>query len=103
MNGPQAEIPMGDRPPQPLDDALRRAAPVLARLAAAAWFRAAEWTIETSLRASIRVVRGAARGETPADLLQEAEQELREWARQLLGIVSEQPVNGAPPASPPAT
>jgi abortive infection alpha-like protein len=85
---------------QQFDDALLRAAPVLARLAAAAWFRAAEWTIETSVRAAIRVVRGAARGDSPADLLQDAEAELREWARQLLGIVNE---NGHGAAGPPAT
>jgi hypothetical protein len=93
-----------DEREQSFDDALLRAAPVLARLAAAAWFRAAEWTIETSVRASIRVVRGAARGETPADLLQATEAELREWARQLLGIV-ESSTNGSagPPAAPAET
>jgi hypothetical protein len=93
-----------DEREQSFDDALLRAAPVLARLAAAAWFRAAEWTIETSVRASIRVVRGAARGETPADLLQATDAELREWARQLLGIV-ESSTNGSagPPAAPAET
>ena len=91
---------MPDEREQPFDDALLRAAPVLARLAAAAWFRAAEWTIETSFRASIRIVRGAARGDTPADLLQGAEAELREWARQLLGIVNEQTNGNGPSAAP---
>jgi Abortive infection alpha len=100
MTAQTREIPAGESG-QPLDDALLRAAPVLARLAAAAWFRAAEWTLETSLRATIRVVRGAARGDTPADLMQDAEKELRNWARQLLGIVSEGE-NGSGPAGPPA-
>jgi Abortive infection alpha len=100
MNGRTAEMPMPGEREQPFDDALLRAAPVLARLAAAAWFRAAEWTIETSLRATIRVVRGAARGESPAELLQEAEAELREWARQLLGIVND---NGGGQQGQPAT
>jgi hypothetical protein len=102
MDGRTAEIPMpGEREQQPFDDALLRAAPVIARLAAAAWLRAAEWTIGTSVRAAVRVVQGAARGETPADLLQGAEAELREWARQLLGIVNESTGNGAgPPAAP---
>lgn len=86
MNGRTAERPIAGEQQQPFDDALLRAAPVLARLAAAAWFRAAEWTIETSVRATIRVVQGAARGDSPADLLQDAEAELRGWARQLLGI-----------------
>jgi hypothetical protein len=104
MNGPRAEIPRAEERDQPLDDALLRAAPVLARLAAAAWFRAAEWTIETSLRTTIRIVRGAARGDTPADLLSGAEAELREWARQLLGIGDEPSGNGAAPEpSPPDT
>ncbi|MEA2309199.1 MAG: hypothetical protein QOI65_1485 [Thermoleophilaceae bacterium] len=101
MTAQTREIPVGGERGQPLDDALLRAAPVIARLAAAAWFRAAEWTIETSLRATIRVVQGAARGDTPADLMQEAEAEVRQWARQLLGIVNES-TNGAAPAGPPA-
>jgi hypothetical protein len=86
---------------QSFDDALLRAAPVLARLAAAAWFRAAEWSIEVSLRATIRMIQGAARGESPGELLQVAEGELREWARQLLGIV-DSGGNGSAPAGPPA-
>jgi abortive infection alpha-like protein len=97
MNGRTAEMPMPGEREQPFDDALLRAAPVLARLAAAAWFRAAEWTIETSVRAAVRVVQGAVRGDSPADLLQGAEAELREWARQLLGIVNEN--GGGPPAT----
>ena len=92
---------MPDERAQPFDDALLRAAPVLARLAAAAWFRAAEWSIEVSLRATIRMIQGAARGESPAELLQVAEGELREWGRQLLGIVDGDG-NGAGPAGPPA-
>ena len=53
------------------------------------------------MRASIRVVQGAARGESPADLMQEAQAELREWVRQLLGIVDTR-ANGAEPAGQPA-
>ena len=101
MNGRTAEMPVDGEQAQPFDDALLRAAPVVARLAAAVWFRAAEWTIEKSLRAGIRVLQGAARGESPADLLQDAQGELRDWARQLLGIVGDG--NGAsagPPAAP---
>jgi len=102
MNGRTGEIPTrGDGEPASLDDALLRAAPVLARLAVAAWTRAAEWTVETSVRAWIRVLRGAARGESPAELIQEAQAELREWMRQLLGIVDSSG-NGAEPPAPPA-
>ena len=101
MNARTAEIPTrGDQEPASFDDALLRAAPVLARLAVAAWARAAEWTVETSVRAAIRVVRGAARGESPADLMQEAQAELREWVRQLLGIVDARG-NGAEPSGRP--
>jgi hypothetical protein len=46
-------------------------------------------------------VQGAARGESPAELLQAAEAELRDWARQLLGIVGDA-ANGSTPAGPPA-
>ena len=101
MNARTAEIPTrGEQEPASFDDALLRAAPVLARLAVAAWARAAEWTVETSVRAAIRVVQGAARGESPADLMQEAQAELREWVRQLLGIVDTRG-NGAEPARQP--
>jgi abortive infection alpha-like protein len=102
MNATTGEIPSrGEREPASLDDALLRAAPVLARLAVAAWTRAAEWTVETSVRAWIRVLQGAARGESPTELIQEAQAELREWMRQLLGIV-DSTGNGAEPAAPAA-
>jgi hypothetical protein len=69
----------------PDDDAdgdldLIRAAPVLARLAFAAWLRATGWTS--------RVVRGAAKGESPAELIRDVESELREYVRKLLGVES---------------
>ena len=101
MSAQAGQRPIPNEREQPFDDALLRAAPVLARLAAAAWFRAAEWSIEVSLRAAIRMVQGAARGESPAELIQVAEAELRDWARQLLGIVGDAG-NGAGPAGPPA-
>ncbi|MEA2375991.1 MAG: hypothetical protein QOD53_2454 [Thermoleophilaceae bacterium] len=86
------------------EDTLLRAAPVIARLAMAAWLRATEWTVRTSLRTTVRIARGAARGESPADLLQAAEAEVREWARQLLGVVETngdgEHAGGGPPAVP---
>jgi hypothetical protein len=56
------------------------------------------------VRAGVRIVRGAARGQSPAELLQVAEHELREWARHLLGIVETGGNGAAPetPAAPPA-
>ena len=65
---------------------LIRAAPVLARLAFAAWVRATGWTVQTSIAASSRVLRGAANGESPATILRDVESELRDYVRQLLGI-----------------
>jgi Abortive infection alpha len=65
---------------------LIRAAPVLARLAFAAWLRATGWTLQASLAASSRVVRGAANGESPATILRNVEGELRDYVRQMLGI-----------------
>ena len=77
---------------------LIRAAPVLARLAFAAWVRATGWTFQASLSASSRVVRGAANGESPATILRDVESELRDYVRQLLGI--EQNGDGAEDAEP---
>src|SRR3954454_12391532 len=65
---------------------LIRAAPVLARLAFAAWLRATGWTVQTSISASSRVLRGAATGGSPATILRDVESELRDYVRQLLGI-----------------
>src|SRR5437764_12420928 len=78
------------------EPSLLRAAPVLARLAASAWWRATGWTLQTSVRASIRVARGAARGDSPAVLIQEAEAELRRYLRELLDI-REGATNGGSP------
>ena len=65
---------------------LLRAAPVLARLAFAAWVRATGWTVQTSLTVSTRVMRGAANGDSPAELIREVEDELRQYLRKLLGV-----------------
>src|SRR5215212_10444539 len=79
---------------------LIRAAPVLARLAFAAWLRATGWTLQTSIAASTRVIRGAANGESPADIIRDVEQELRQYARQLLGIESANSDDNAGEAEP---
>jgi hypothetical protein len=78
---------------------LIRAAPVLARLAFAAWLRATGWTVQASLAASSRVVRGAANGESPATILRDVESELRDYVRQLLGIEAGGD-NGSPDSEP---
>jgi hypothetical protein len=71
---------------RPRDDGLLRTAPFVARVAAGAWLRGAEWTIDSSRRAMTRLSRAATSGESPADLLRDARRELREQARRILGV-----------------
>jgi hypothetical protein len=66
-------------------EAVARAAPGLARIYASMWWRTAEFTVGSTLRAGSRLLRGAASGQSPADLVQIAEEEVREYARELLG------------------
>ena len=54
-----------------LDVSLLRATPTLARLAAGASVRTAQWGLATSVRVSTRLIRAAARGESPSELVQE--------------------------------
>ena len=71
------------------DESLIAAAPTLARMAATAWIRGVRWGAEASARAGTRLFRGAAAGENPAQLLQETGQDLRRYARELLGLAEE--------------
>jgi Abortive infection alpha len=66
-------------------DDLMRTAPGLARIYAAMWWHTAEWTLNSSMRAGSRLLRAAAGGGAPADLVQAVEEEVREYARRLLG------------------
>jgi hypothetical protein len=67
------------------------ALPGLMRLGASAWWRATEWSLTNSIRASQRVLRAAASGESPTLLMAEAGVELREYVRRLLEIVDPPP------------
>ena len=78
-----------DEERQRQDDSLLRAAPALGRIAATAWLRGLRWGAETSARAYVRLLRSAANGENPAHVLQETGSELRDYARELLGIADE--------------
>jgi hypothetical protein len=69
---------------------LLRAAPVLARFAASAYWRSARWTLGASARTGRRMVRAAANGQAPAELFRTTRSELRERARQFLGIPEEE-------------
>jgi Abortive infection alpha len=71
------------------DDSLLRAAPVLTRMAATAWVRGLRWGAESSARAWVGLVRSAANGENPAQVLQQTGSDLRRYARELLGIADD--------------
>lgn len=80
---------------------LIRAAPTLARLAAGAYVRTAQWSLATSVRVGTRLVRAAAQGESPAQLTQEAAEEVRDYARGFLGMPNGSNPLAAEPAPPP--
>ena len=77
------------------DDSLLRATPALARMAATAWVRGLRWGAESSARAWARLLRSAASGENPAQVLQETGSDLRQYARELLGIADEMDAEAA--------
>jgi hypothetical protein len=68
------------------DRSLVRALPGLARIAAAAYWRSARWTVKASAEATSRAMRAAASGQEPAELFRSTEAEIRERARRVLGI-----------------
>jgi Abortive infection alpha len=72
------------------DESLIRALPGLARITAAAWWRTLGWTADTSWRTSTRVLRAAASGEPPADVLRDAGEDVRDYARRLIGLMDEE-------------
>jgi hypothetical protein len=63
------------------------ALPGLVRLSAAMAWKATEFGLSVSIRASARVLRAASNGESVGELLSEAGVEMREYLRQLLEIV----------------
>jgi len=73
------------------------ALPGMVRLSVAMWWKATELGLSTAIRATSRVTRAAANGESVSELLQDAGSELRDYLRQLLEIVdspAEQPGDG---------
>src|SRR4051794_31214627 len=84
-----------------LDVSLLRATPTLARLAAGAYVRSAQWGLATSVRVGTRLVRAAAAGESPAQLMNEASHEVREYARHFLDMPNGSDPLNAEPAPPP--
>ena len=88
---------MSDEPPnEPSEDpSLLRSVPSLARIAAAAYWRSARWTVRASARAGSRVFRAAAIGQEPGELFRSTGAEMRERARRVLGIAD---IRGERPA-----
>ena len=84
------ELPHADSEPDPVaDPGLTEIVPGLVRLGAVAWWRGAQWGVETSVRVGNRVVRYAASGQAPADLLAESGRDLRVWLRRFIDVVDE--------------
>jgi hypothetical protein len=72
--------------PRATEGSLLRSVPGLARIAAAAYWRSARWTMRASTRAGSRVMRAAVTGQEPAELFRSAEADVRARARRILGI-----------------
>src|SRR5918992_1570647 len=68
------------------DMLLLRAAPALVRLGWTAGWRVTEWSFTASIRVSSRVLRAAIAGDPPAEVLQAAGGELRDYLRHALAI-----------------
>jgi hypothetical protein len=70
---------------------LVRTVPSLARIAAAAYWRGARWTVRASARAGSRVMRAAVTGQDPAELFRSTGADMRARARRVLGLSETQP------------
>src|SRR3954454_16591081 len=84
-----------------LDVSLLRATPTLARLAAGASVRTAQWGVATSVRVGTRLVRAAAAGDPPSQLMHEASEQVRDYARHFLGMSNGADPLESEPAPPP--
>lgn len=98
---PGAEIVRRDEPPPTLvslrpSRGLAKALPGLARVAGTTALRAASWTVGAGLATTNYVVRKAMDGEAPATILQEAADDLRHAALQVLGIPDQPPAPQQP-------
>ena len=86
------ETSAGERSdPEGLADAL----PGVARIYTSTWLNTAEWTLETSLRAGLRLARVATGRERASELFEETAADLRSFARRLLEIVDREGRAGA--------
>jgi hypothetical protein len=81
---------------EPGGTSLVRTVPSLARIAMAAYWRSARWTVRASTRAGSRVMRAAVTGQDPAELFRSTGADMRFRARRLLGIAERSPEEPAP-------
>ncbi len=98
---PEQALVLREVEPPTLGDFLR-AAPILTRVAVNAGWNGAAKTAGAYADAASRIVRAAANGEPPAQVLQETTAELRAYARALLGLpddVASRRRNGRRPAA----
>ena len=80
--GDDEEEPSANGRREEIVDAL----PGLARLAAATWWRTANWSFRASARTGARFVNAAVSRQQPADLAADLGRDMREYARELFGF-----------------
>jgi hypothetical protein len=91
IEGPSYDEPVHDEPVPSgsqarLDAELIRNAPQLTRIAAGIWWRATKWGVAASARNGLRIARAAGDPVLVTQVANEIGLELREYARDLLGI-----------------
>jgi abortive infection alpha-like protein len=69
---------------------LIQALPGLARVGVMATWRGTEWTVTTSMRVYMRVLRSTLSGKAPQEILREGGTDLRQWLRRLLEVIEEE-------------
>jgi hypothetical protein len=84
----QREENQAELVPEEQEPSLLRTVPGLARIAAAAYWRSARWTVRASAEATSRVLRAAVDGQEPTELFRSTGAEIRDRARRVLGIPS---------------
>ncbi len=86
MADPDPDADLGVRRDRRDDPSALEAAPGLVRIAAGAWWRTAEWSAQSAIRASKRVGKAALTGESPLGLLSDARDEILVAAQRALGV-----------------
>jgi hypothetical protein len=74
---------------QPEEGITLQAIPGLLRIGMSAWWRTAGWAAETYVKTASRVVQGAMSGESAAEFLRTASDDVQRYLRAMLGILDE--------------